>query len=297
MNYNILVPLDGSMLAETVLPYAQEFALKCDARISLLRVIEYTPEGLVPKEGVFALETIEQHYIEKLGQELIDKSIDARAEIRIGNPAKEILQFASEEKTDLVIMAARGRSGLRRRAPGNTADTVIRSTDQSVLLIRALEHQHKVPRLRLLEKVLVPLDGSKEAAMAIPLIEDLAIKLNMEIILFMAVQKGSYVYPVGGDGAFKIIPFSREQIKAKKADARAYLEAVALELRNKGITVKSEVTYGDVAKEIIKSGDRDDVDLVAMSTWGRFGSIANKFLREGNNHLLLLREKVDIADA
>ena len=286
---NILVPLDGSKLAEVALPYAEELVIKFKARVTLLRVIEYTPEGVVPKEGVLALETIEQHYIEKLGQELINKDINARAEIRVGNPTKEIRQFASQDNTDLIIMAARGRSNLRQWAPGNTADTVIRSANQSVLLIRVMENLHKFPKLHLLEKVLVPLDGSKEAGIAVPYIEDLAIKLNMEVIFLMIVEKGYNVAPSDGDGAYRIYPLSMDMLESRKAKALEYLEGIAAGLRSKGIKVRCEATIGEAAKEIANLGDSASVDLVAMSVQGRFGSVANKFLREGNNHLLLIR--------
>ena len=289
MYKNILVPLDGSKLAEVALPYAEEFAVKFNAGITLLRVIEYTPEGVIPKDGVMALETIEQQYIDKLRQELTNKGIDARAEIRVGDPTKEISKFASKDKTDMIIMAARGKSDLRQWSPGDTADTVVRAANQFILLIRVMENLHKSPKLHLLGKVLVPLDGSKEAETAVPYVEDLAVKLGMEIILFMVVKKGSHVYPVNGDGAYRIVPFSKEQIKMKKRDARAYLEAVAESPRSLGIQVKTEVTYGDVAKDIVKFGDRFAVNMVAMSYKERFGSVANRFLREGSNHLLLIK--------
>ena len=139
--------------------------------------------------------------------------------------------------------------------------------------------------------------------MVIPFVEDLALKLELEIVLFMTVEEGSTVSPVGGDGAYKIIPFSKEQMESRKAEARAYLETIAKGLRSKGITTKSEVTVGDAAKEIIKLGDRIVADLVAMSAHGRsgigrwaFGSVANRILREGNNHLLLLRTEGPVSD-
>ena len=68
-----------------------------------------------------------------------------------------------------------------------------------------MENLHKFPKLHLLEKVLVPLDGSKEAATAIPYVEELASKLDMEVIFFMIVEKGYNVVPFGGDGAHRII--------------------------------------------------------------------------------------------
>ncbi|MCK4723172.1 MAG: universal stress protein, partial [Dehalococcoidia bacterium] len=150
------------------------------------------------------------------------------------------------------------------------ADKVVRATKRPVALIRAKGARPDVREKGILNKALVPLDGSKEGEAVIPYIEELASGLKAEVLLL--------------------------QVGPSKADTEDYLEKVSDRLKSKGITTRFEVRVGDAAGEIIKLADEIDADVVAMSTHGRsgigrwaLGSVAERVLNARNTPLLLVR--------
>ncbi len=163
--YNkILVPLDGSKLAECALPHAELLAKGCDtADVILVSVTErvqvYTvlegdghpisaPAGgwvqpskplgqrLVPE--VFGKEEKQaQKYLDRIAKTLTAKGINVRTEVLLSKPAEAIVDHAKRSGCDLIVMATHGRSGPSRWAYGSVADKVLRSSCVPVLLIRA----------------------------------------------------------------------------------------------------------------------------------------------------------------
>jgi nucleotide-binding universal stress UspA family protein len=192
-------------------------------------------------------------------------------------------------------MSTHGRSGIQRWALGSVADKVIRAATKPVVLIRANGSHSGMREERLLKKVVVPLDGSKEAEAVIPYIEELASKLKLEVILVEVLARG-YETLEG------YIPLTNQQIESDQAIAAAYLNGVGARLKEKGISVITEeslsieIRYGNPAEVIIKLADEKQVGIVAMTTHGRsgvgrrvFGSVAERILREGNTPLMLVR--------
>ena len=149
MYKKILVPLDGSELAECALPHAEEIASKCGADIILVSVTErvkgYRPvdeysstfgETLVP-EAAGKLTEQGQKYLDRIAKGLEDKGIKVQTEMLMGNPAEELTIYAKTEKCDLIIMASHGRSGPSRWARGSVAEKVSQSSITPILVIRA----------------------------------------------------------------------------------------------------------------------------------------------------------------
>lgn len=135
----ILVPLDGSALAEGILPEVKDLARPFRAEITLLRVIPpYLTPGVKPPEEGWAKDRAEgEAYLKAKQQELEAEGFRVQTEIRYGNPAEEILDSAEQSDTDLIAMATHGRSGLRRWLLGSVAEKVLRGSDIPVLLYRA----------------------------------------------------------------------------------------------------------------------------------------------------------------
>lgn len=270
MYARILVPLDGSELAEISLPYAEELAVRLGSEITLLSVSESHESESYNELLTYALKMAEftKNEVERNLAKLAGKAIKVDSKILVGHPAEEIVDYVDKADIDLIVMATHGRSGIGRWALGSVADKVVRATKRPVALIRAKGARPDVREKGILNKALVPLDGSKESEAVIPYIEELASKLKTEVVLLQVVV----------------------------ASVESYLEKVDSQLRGKGITVKSEVRFGSVAEEIIKLADEIHADVVAMSTHGQsgvsrwvFGSVANRVLHEGNTPLLLVR--------
>jgi nucleotide-binding universal stress UspA family protein len=301
MYEKILVPLDGSELAEVALPYAEELAGRLGSEIILITV-------LLPGTGsdedwwyphlhhVYLQKMVDivKQDVQKILGELAAKETKVESVVLVGYPAEEIVDYASREKIDLIVMSTHGRSGIKRWTLGSVADKVVRAAKEPVLLIRAKGARLDVHKKRVLAKALVPLDGSKKGESAIPYIMELAAKLKTEVILFQVLALGYQTVPGLGYGW---VVYSEQQMETDKALARDYLAKVGARLKRRGVAVESEVRFGNVAEEIIKFADEMHVDVVVMSTHGRsgigrwvFGSVAERLLYQGNNPLLLVRE-------
>ena len=143
---HILVPLDGSSLAERAIPLATALAEKFGSEILLLRVLDIpkpTPPtshlevtiGWVREARAQAHEEA-QSYLDVRQQEVYRKGIKVRALMRDRSPAEDILQVARSEKIDLIVMSAHGQGGLARWTFGSVADKVARHSPCPVLLVR-----------------------------------------------------------------------------------------------------------------------------------------------------------------
>ena len=291
MSGKILVPLDGSKLSEIALPYAEQLAARLGDKIVLINV-------RLPAEDPY--HPVLKSYLERMAEILKDKKkanvepLVVGSDVLVGHPAEGIVEYAEQEGVDLIIMATHGRTGVRRWALGSVADKVVRASRQPVLLIRA---NINVPENVSLGNILVPLDGSKQSETVIPHVKNLAAKLKSKVVLLHVMARPYHVY-VGTVGVAQV-PYTREELKMKRADAREYLEKLRKTLHSKGIPTKTVVRVGEAAHEIIRLAEELEVDLMAMSTHGRsgidrweHGSVTDKILRAGKHPLLLVRELI-----
>jgi nucleotide-binding universal stress UspA family protein len=277
MYTKVVVPLDGSPLAEVALPYAEEIAAKMGSNMVLLSVLG-------------SEESDEVQYYQKYSKKIIDmttlhvkKYLDAsnggcvtiNSATRVGSPAEGILDFAEKGYPSLLVMATHGRSGVSRWSVGSIADKVVRAVaKQPLLLIRAKGCHPDVRARRILKRAVVPLDGSIESETVMPFIADIARNLDMELTLLQVIAKSG--------GSF--------------AATENYLHDWCRRLAEDGIHAGYQVRTGSPADEIIDFADEIMTDLVAMSTRGKtnmnfwaLGSVAQKVLLGGNSPLLLIR--------
>ncbi len=277
MYKKVVVPLDGSPLAEVALPYAEEMAGKMGIKIILLSVLqsEDAEEQLNHHKYTTKIVDVTKRHVEKYLEVPRDKVIDVGTVTRVGNPAEGILDYVNKGYLSLVIMATHGRSGLGRWAVGSVADKVVRATNrQPLMLIRAKGSHPDVRAKRILKKALVPLDGSTESEAVIPYISEIACNLQMELTLLRVIPKNEHA----------------------NGDAEAYLQTWCHRLEEKDISTGYHVRAGAAADEIIDLADELASDVVAMSTHGQtavslwpLGSVAQKVLLGGNTPLLLIK--------
>jgi len=138
MYQSILVPLDGSKLAEAILPEVEELAVLLKARLHLIRVsrVNVLP-GLDPTDAQVRVIHRAQNYLEKLQEQLIVKNIDIELHTPYGDPAEKILEVCQRDDIDLIAMSTHGRGGIGRWLLGSIADKVMRHSEKPVLLLRA----------------------------------------------------------------------------------------------------------------------------------------------------------------
>ena len=150
MYKKILVPLDGSKLAECALPYAEELA-KCYSteKVILVSVTERiqgysaladssqpTGRRIVP-EAVGKKEKQAQRYLSRIAKAMEAKGIKVDTEVLLGNPAEEIVSYAAYPGCDLIVMSSHGRSGPSRWTHGSVADRVFRGSLVPILMVKA----------------------------------------------------------------------------------------------------------------------------------------------------------------
>ena len=143
MYRRILLPLDGSALAEQALPYAIAQTERFETELVLLRVIEPLPRlGGGMSQTAFdraegEMRVWAQEYLEDLAASVKKRGIPVQVVTMKGYPHKAIVRFAEENQVDLIVISARGHSGLSRWLMGSVADRVLRGANVPVLLVRA----------------------------------------------------------------------------------------------------------------------------------------------------------------
>jgi nucleotide-binding universal stress UspA family protein len=141
--YNrILLPLDGSAIAEQALPHAIALAQRFQAELILLRILEPLAEklgmtGEIVKYAEDVTREVVEKYMENACAEVQERGLRVKSSILEGRPHTEIVRFAETEQVDLIVISTRGQSGLSRWLMGSVADRVARGVSVPVLLVRS----------------------------------------------------------------------------------------------------------------------------------------------------------------
>jgi nucleotide-binding universal stress UspA family protein len=301
MATRILVPLDGSPLAEQALPCAVTLARGLPAELVLLRavwippdILEMLDESTVELNAIVAqLEAEASDYLGKLVEQLKEAGLGARPVVRRGPAAEAILDYAGLTDVTQIVMATHGYSGIKRWTHGSVAERVLQAARAPLLLVRASEQdlasnwRQPAPCRR----ILVPLDGSSVAEQILPTVVTVARAMGGELILFQIPiahvtgwMTGEWYLPVQG------------ALDTAEEDAQAYLSTVAGRLKEQGLDMATATAIGSVADCIVEYAEVNHVDLIAMCTHGRtglarwaLGSVADRVLRAGGKPILLVR--------
>jgi len=312
----ILVPLDGSELAEVVFTYAKELAGRLDLDLVFLYVCSPKEE-----ESRFMHRSYVEHAAEMVRSQAEEvqkktsakkktKVLHARGELAVGRPAEEILRYAEKKDIDIILMATHGRSGVGRWVLGSVADKVLRASEVPVWLVRSGIPEEivydKWPR----RTILVPLDGSELGEAVLPHVELLAKQRGAEIvdvILLMICEPPAMpaYYPPsaqfqtpGGTVNMEPKEYMRLATERCRRLSERYLARIEKRFRDAGINVRSEVIQGKAANEIIDYANKYPFNLVVMSTHARsglgrwaYGSVAAKVLQGISRPLFLVRPR------
>ena len=140
------------------------------------------------------------------------------------------------------------------------------------------------------ERVLVPLDGSRLAEGILPFLLQIASPLDLEVVLTYVVQ------PIAPQAVEGTRHFTVYDMAARLKEAREYLAAVAVNLREGGVRVTTDVRHGQPVTEIVAAARETGAGLIAMTTHGRtgfgrllFGSVAEAVLRQAEIPVLMMR--------
>ena len=187
----ILVPLDGSRLAEAVLPAASWLARRGDARLLLLHVLERDPPELVHGEPHHASAEDAERALESLAERLRQQGVAVEAHVHpraVGDVATAIDSHAHELGADLIAMCAHGRTNLRTRLVGSIAERILRGGSVPILLRTAQRPDDAAFQLR---RVLVPVDFRHDVDASLTAVKALAPPEDATVALLSAVEAES----------------------------------------------------------------------------------------------------------
>lgn len=263
----ILVPLDGSAAAEQALFWVKQYARRDKALVVLLQVLsaEYPLRGLPFRAGAEEA----RQYLQRIERELNFAGIPAKIVLRSESVSRTIVQTASQEDCELIVMTSRGASRVVRWLIGGVTQQVMRLSPIPVLVVRSSpgEEVHERPR-----QLLAPQDGSSHARKILPWAGRLARFHKIPLVLL-------HIAPAAADSGV-----SRE------------LSRQAAMLRRRGVKASVLVEKGDPADRILKACRSGDI--LAMTTHGHgglkrliLGSIAEKVIHQATVPVLIYKHQ------
>jgi nucleotide-binding universal stress UspA family protein len=281
----ILVPLDGSKIAEQVFPFVVELATAFNSEVICA--------------GICEIEEKDQSQTCQLYQntqaDLLKGKIGPNARVKSvvleGKASEEILKFAKTNAVNLLVMTSHGKSGIKPWSLGSTMDKVLHTVDAPLLIIKAGE-KGGASKTGLFNKILVPLDGSETGGTAIPYVAELNKKLKSEITFLQIVATGKHVHTIGG---LNFVNFMDLDMNASKTRAKEYLSGINSKLNESSVSSKFEVKTGEADREIVKYAKDAKISLIALSSHGHtgierwaYGSVTYKVLQTSDRSLLLV---------
>jgi nucleotide-binding universal stress UspA family protein len=282
----ILVPLDGSALAEEALPYACALSVSTAARLILMRASHALRQAELIK--------VAEDYLVPHVFDLRRRGFETESTVFDGDAAPGIVEEACRYHADLVVMATHGRTGPGRWILGSVAEAVLAACSVPVLLVRAWQQPKTVLLLEDQPRLLVALDGSAFAEAALPTAAALADDLGAELVLTRVEYPPRDVrYTVDG----RVTAYLDQQVAELQLMDQTYLAQVAgrVTSTSPGLSVHTDVRFAAPAAGIAQAAASLDVALVVMATHGRtgidrmrLGSVATQTLRDGVVPLVLV---------
>ena len=296
--HQIVVPLDGSPLAERAVPVAGEIAERAGAALHFVRVHQLARYGAVPAtiEAEEVVRRAEEDYLERHAREAAASyGVRASGEVLDAGPPAHVLADAIAARgADLVVMTTHGRTGASRAWLGSVADGVVRHATAPVLLVRATQHGHR--HRAGLERMLIALDCSEASESVLAAAIPLALLCHAACLLLHVVRPVPMLLPDAplGPPATALDVAATEALVAQGV---AYLDRVVARLHEAGVAqVEREVAVADgVATTVLERASRTAADVVAITSHGRglsrlvVGSVADKLLRGSSVAVLVAR--------
>jgi nucleotide-binding universal stress UspA family protein len=284
MTRQILVPLDGTKEAESILSEVQRVATMRD-QIHLLHLLPDIPGpvGSDPMQGV-ALRDQAAAYLDVMRERWLFEQKGMNL-VSAGDPAEGILRHALEKNIDLIAMTTHGRVGVARYLFGSVAAAVVRMAQLPVLLTRPDILHHGRP----IQRILVTVAGSETPKDLLVTVKALAGGGRTEIVLFHAVPHVQDPSP----------QWALETPLSLHSRPEHYLQELADTLEEQGLTAWPCVTSGDPVEQILEQARKLDVDIIALATHAPrglerllAGSVAERVLLKSPVSVLLQKPLV-----
>lgn len=274
MYKNLLVPLDGSRLAETALPAAFFLARKLGARVTLLHVVERRAPGEIHGERHLTAPEEARRYLKDAAAAAVPADLPVEMHVceeKAAGVARSIVDFAEQAGSDLIVMCTHGKSGLRHLLLGSNAQQVIASGRIPVLQVRPSEQ----PRAAFsCGRLLVPLDSRVEHEGGLETAKELARACGSAIHILVVVPT---LLTLRGEraAAARLSPGATAAVLDMSLRlAEEYLGRLLEGMQGAGFTASGEIQRGDPAKAIGQAAKRLGVNLIIVGTHRKTGTDA-----------------------
>ncbi len=294
---HILIPLDGSSLAECVLPHGVAVARALGARATVLQVIEQAEAA----GRMRAIDPLEWHYseaqagayLQAVAERLRLAGLPTGQVLLQGDPAERVIDHAQAEGADLILLSSHGRSGLSGWNVSSVVQKILARAYLSFLLIPAYHPATaEISALRY-HRILVPLDGSQRAECVLPLAGALAAHHGSQLILAHVVRRPEL--PRRAPPSREDQELANALTERNRLEASRYLEEVRARL---SLPAEVRLLVEDhVAGALQQLALDENADLALLSAHGYsgetrwpYGSLANSFILYGNTPLLIVQD-------
>jgi len=291
---HILVPLDGSALAEEAIPHGVAVASAFNSDLTLLRVVEQHNNNRSIDPLDWHIEKTEaDSYLESMVGGLRENRIHVDKVLLEGRAPNLIVEFAQSHNIDLVILSAHGKSGSYDWTVGSTVQKAIQGIGRSIFIVRPSEQPSGRATTLHYKRILVPLDGSLRAEHVLPIANTLASFHQSTVMLVHVVHRPEIP---------RRTPLTQEEtdlinrlIERNQEEGTKYLEQLQTRLTTETqmrliVSDNATVTLHDLAAQ-------ENIDLVILSAHGfsgearwPYGSVVNSFLFYGNAPLMIIQD-------
>jgi nucleotide-binding universal stress UspA family protein len=269
---HIVVPLDGSALAECVLPHVVTFTRAFNARVTLLQVLD-NESGTDQEQPIdplnWELRRVEaKTYLDDVARRLRTAGLDVQQSLLEGDPAQRIVEYIRGNDANLVILSSHGKSGLSRWNISSVVVKITQRTHTATLIVRA--YQPAAPDLEGLcyKRILVPLDGSQRAEFVLPAVIPLAEACSAQLLLAHVVYRPDM--PRRAPPSQQDSEMIERFVARSQEVASRYLEQVQSRFGSKA-EIRLQVS-DDVIGCLQDMVESDAADLVVLSAHGHSGS-------------------------
>ncbi len=294
---HILIPLDGSTLAEIVLPHLVLLARLNCSRVSLLRVLD--PEG--GQHNGRQVDPFEWHlhkaeaetYLAGVAGRLSQAGVTAETVLLEGRAAETILDYADEQHASLILLSSHGESGLTGWNVSSVVQKIILRARTSVMIVRA--YRDAVVELGALQYqcIMLPLDGSARAEVSIPVTEAIARMADAHILAVHVVQKP--VIPRRTPVDAETSELANSLVEKNRQEAARYLEELSTRI-NAPVETRLVIDENPIVA-LHRVAEQEDIQLTVLSAHGYsgntrwpFGSMVVSFLAYGTTPLLVIQD-------
>lgn len=263
---NILVPLDGSNLAESALPPAASLATTLGAPVTLLHVIEQNAPHEVHHDRHLAEPDEASAYLRDVVARTFPPGVKVETHVHsaeVKNVAASIIQHTGEFNPDLIVMCAHGKSGFRDLIFGSIAQQVLAGSLTPLLLLQPKPAQIRTFAIR---RILLPLDGESIHDDSLPYAERLAKLYGAELYLLTVIPTLGTL--TGEKAAVSVLlpTTTTAVLNIKEETAKEHLQVHLDQLLKAGCKAKAEIARGDPVTITVNVAKHIDADLILLST-------------------------------